>query len=158
MGWKEIVDETDLAAHTSRTDNPHSVTAAQVGAITKVQDDTSPILGGELNAGAHSIGFALQTYTGVVGTTTIDWTKGNKAKFTFGAGNETLVFTAPSNPCNLILEIVQDSTGGRTITWPASVKWVGGITPNLSTSANTIDIAGFLYDGANYIGQLSNVG
>ena len=125
------------------------------GYMTNLNDDTTPQLGGELDAGAHSIGFTLQTATGVVGTTTIDWTLGLKFKFTFGAGDETLAFTAPSKPCNLVLIVIQDSTGGRVITWPAIVKWVSGTTPTLSTAADAIDIVSFLYDGTNYYGVAS---
>ena len=59
--------------------------------------DTTPELGGELDAGEHSIGFTMQTATGD-GTTTIDWKLGNHIDFTFGAFNEVFTFTAPSNP------------------------------------------------------------
>jgi len=148
-------NEATINSHVNNTSNPHNVTPSQIGAITKVEDDTSPKLGGELDAQSHSIGFTLQTYTGNVGTTTIDWTKGNKAKFTFGSGNETLVFTAPSKPCNLLLMVIQDSTGGRTLTFPSNVKWAGGTAPTLSTSGGAIDIISFFYDGVNYYGVAS---
>jgi len=55
---------------------------------------------------------------------TIDWTKGNKQKSTL-TDDVTYTFTAPSGACNLILHIVQDGTGGRDATWPASVTWLG---------------------------------
>ena len=97
-------------------------------------------------------GFSLQTETGVVGTTDIDWTDGNFHKFTFGAGNETLTFTNPSLIGDLTLIIVQDSVGSRTITWP-TVKWEGGVSPTLTTAANSIDIIKFIYDGTNYYGR-----
>jgi hypothetical protein len=100
----------------------------------------------------NTIGFTLQTATGD-GTTTIDWTNGNKFKFTFGAQNETFTFTAPSNPCSLTLILVQDGTGSRTATWPASVLWAGGTAPTLSTAANAVDIVSFIYDGTNYYGS-----
>ena len=85
---------------------------------------------------------------------TIDWTAGNKQKSTL-TGNCTFTFTAPSGVCNLILKVVQDGTGSRTVTWPSSVKWVSGTAPTLSTSANAIDIVSFYYDGTNYFGQAS---
>ena len=102
-------------------------------------------------------GFKLGEYTGGGGTTTtIDWTKTHKVKFTFGAGDETLAFTDPKYPCNLVLMVVQDSTGGRKATWPSSVKWAGGSAPVLSTGANAIDIVSFLYTGdGNYHGEAS---
>lgn len=124
------------------------------GDMNDLVDDTSPDLGGELDAGAHSIGFTQQSTTGD-GTTTIDWKLGNKFKFTFGAQNDTLTFTAPTNPCNILLVIVQDGTGSRTITWPGTVKWADGTAPTLTTAGNAIDIVSFYYDGTNYFGVAS---
>jgi len=120
-------------------------------ALQDIVDDTTPELGGELDAGAHSIGFTLQTATGD-GTTTIDWKLGNKFKFTFGAQNETFTFTAPSNPCSVSLIMVQDGTGSRTATWPATVKWAGGTAPTLTTDASSVDIISFYFDGTSYFG------
>ena len=111
-------------------------------------------LGGELDAGAHSIGFTLQSTTGD-GTTTIDWRLGNKFKFTFGAQNETFTFTAPTNPCTLMLTLIQDATGSRTVTWPATVKWPGGTAPTLSTAANARDKVALDWDGTQYDGVVS---
>lgn len=45
---KKTVD--DINAHIQNTNNPHNVTASQVGAITKVEDDTAPKLGGNLDS------------------------------------------------------------------------------------------------------------
>ena len=73
-------------------------------------------------------------------------------KFTFGAQNDTFTFTATTNPCNILLMLVQDGTGSRTATWPATVKWPGGTAPTLTTAANAIDIIGFYFDGTNYFG------
>ena len=49
--------------------------------------------------------------------------------------------------------VIQDDTGGRTATGPASIKWPGGSAPALSTEANAIDIFTFYFDGTNYYGQ-----
>jgi len=119
-----------------------------------IAKDTTPQLGGELDAQNNSIGFTQQVATGT-GTTTIDWKRGNKFKFTFGAQNETFTFTAPTKPCNLLLVLVQDETGSRTATWPTTVKWVGGGAPTLSNAANAIDIISFYFDGNSYYGAAS---
>lgn len=133
-----------------------SIKAAAAIARTKlanvdVVDDTTPELGGEMDCGAHSIGFTQQSATGD-GTTTIDWKLGNKFKFTFGAQADTFTFTAPTNPCNILLMLVQDGTGSRLATWPATVKWPGGVAPTLTTAADSIDIIAFYYDGTDYYG------
>ena len=107
-----------------------------------------------MDAGAHTIGFTQQTATGD-GTTTIDWKLGNKFYFTFGAQNDTFTFTAPSNPCNLILVLKQDGAGSRLATWPGTVLWPAGNAPTLSTGANDVDIVSFYYDGTSYHGNSS---
>jgi len=95
---------------------------------------------------------ALQTANGD-GTTTINWSLGNKMKFTFGAQNETFTFTAPTNSSPMILMLIQDGVGSRTATWPGTVKWAERTAPTLTTTANYIDIVSFFYDGTNYYGQ-----
>ena len=129
-----------------------ALTGAASGNLVDVVDDTTPDLGGELDAGAHSIGFTLQTATGD-GTTTIDWGVGNKFDFTFGAQADTFTFTAPANPGNFMLMLKQDGTGGRTATFPATVMWSGGVAPTLTTDADALDACSFYWNGTNYIGQ-----
>lgn len=119
--------------------------------IGNISEDLTPELGGYLDCGAHSVGFTQQSATGD-GTTTIDWNLGNKFKFTFGAYNETFTFTDPSKPGNFILLLIQDTSGSRTVTWPASVKWPGGVAPTLSIDADATDIISFYFDGTNYYG------
>lgn len=84
---------------------------------------------------------------------TIDWTAGNKQKSTITAAPATLTFTAPGGPASLILRVVQGTGGNKTITWPATVKWPGGVSPTLSVTAADIDVCTFYYDGTNYYGQ-----
>jgi len=85
---------------------------------------------------------------------TIDWGNGNKQKSTL-TDNCTFTFNAHGKPCNLVLNLVQDATGSRTVTWPASVKWPAGTAPTLSTGANAVDIITFYYDGTSYHGNSS---
>jgi len=80
---------------------------------------------------------------------TINWKLGNKQKITLN-DNCTFTFTNPSGACNLILKVIQDATGSRTVTFPASVKWAGGTAPTLSTGINDIDIVALYFDGTNY--------
>ena len=104
----------------------------------------------EFDLGANSIGGTAQSATGD-GTTTIDWKLGNVFNFQFGAFNETFTFTAPTKPGTFILKLVQDSVGSRTATFPASVKWIDGTAPTLTTTATTgTDIITFYYDGTDY--------
>lgn len=78
----------------------------------------------------------------VTGTTkTINLGDGNVQQVTLQS-NTTLTLTGSTGgyACSLSLYIVQDATGGRTITWPASVKWAGKSAPTLTTAANARDL------------------
>lgn len=120
----------------------------KVGASSKFSVNNK---GGANSAG--TISFASEIDNGNSSTAdTVDWTAGNKQRSTL-TGNCTFTFTAPSGPCNLILKLIQDGTGSRTVTWPATVKWPSGSAPTLSTAASSIDIVSFYYDGTNYFGQ-----
>jgi hypothetical protein len=85
---------------------------------------------------------------------TINFGRSQKQKLTLTA-NTTLTFNAPPGVGNFLLKLVQDGTGGRLVTWPASVKWTLNTSPTLSSNANSVDIATFYYDGTNYYGVAS---
>jgi hypothetical protein len=117
--------------------------------ISTLGEDATPELGGEMDAGEHTIGFTEKD-NGNSGTAkTIDLKMSNKHKLIL-TGNCILTLTAPSNPCSLTLKLIQDATGSREVTWPSAVKWPGGSEPTLSTDANAVDIVSIYYDGTNY--------
>lgn len=114
----------------------------------------TPTITSVWNFGAHTAYFT-ETDNGNSGTAdTIDWTLSNKQKSTL-TGNCTFTFTAPTGPCSLVLKLVQDGTGTRTVTWPAAVHWSGGTAPTLTTTINKVDIITFYYDGTTYFGNSS---
>ena len=94
---------------------------------------------------------AVQTALGDL-TTTVVWGSGNVMYFTFGAYNETFIFTAPPGVANLYLVLKQDGTGSRTATWPGTVLWPGNVAPTLTTTAAAVDIVTLLWDGTSYHG------
>jgi len=77
----------------------------------------------------------------VSGTVNIDCTKGVvRARLT---GTTTFAFTSVPSAGTVVavtLMVVQDGTGGRTITWPASSDYPGGVVPPATTTANALDI------------------
>lgn len=86
---------------------------------------------------------------------TIAWNTslGKIAAVTLGA-NRTM--EAPTNLAlgTLILEVIQDATGSRLITWNSVFKWDSGVAPVLSTAANAKDILSFYCDGTNLHGGI----
>lgn len=69
------------------------------------------------------------------------------------AGNRTLALSNMAAGDRIVLRLVQDATGSRTVTWFSTIKWVGGTPPILTTTASKADVFGFLctstgnYDG-----------
>lgn len=63
-------------------------------------------------------------------------------------GNCTFTFPAgvvAGRSFTLLLS--QDGTGGRTVTWPAAVRWPGGTAPTITSTANRTDKFIFTQDG-----------
>lgn len=73
-------------------------------------------------------------------TETFDATAGDYHYGTLDANcTVTLVAGASGVLWELVLELLQDGTGSRTVTWPAAVKWTAGTAPTLTTTANRRD-------------------
>lgn len=77
----------------------------------------------------------------VTGSVDLDMTRGNHFSCTL-TGNVTFTFTNPAptgNLCVLTVEITQDATGSRTVTWP-TVSWPAAVTPTVTSTASKTDI------------------
>lgn len=83
---------------------------------------------------------------------TLSWNNAPSQKVTL-TGNCTFTFSNPIAGESYIIKLVQDGTGSRTVTWPAAVKWPGGVAPTLSTAAASVDLVSFYYDGTSYFGS-----
>lgn len=91
----------------------------------------------------------------------IDCRSANVFAHTLGA-NTTFTFSNPpssGSAYGFVLKVTQDSSP-RTITWPASVDWPGGIAPILSIASGAVDIfVFFTHDGGtNWYGFISGQG
>ena len=91
-----------------------NVTLPTTGTLmANLEEDTDPDLGGQLQAGAHSINFTEQVLTS---GTAIAWNLGNSNKATLTAAhNFTITITAPSGALNAQLIVTQDGTGTRVM-------------------------------------------
>ncbi len=81
------------------------------------------------------------------------------------AKNNTHVITLTGNPTLAVsnvrvgqyfaIELIQDGNGNRTVSWFSTIKWVGGVTPTLTTTANKKDTFIFRCTSAgNYDGYI----
>lgn len=86
---------------------------------------------------------------------TINWNSGNVQTFTL-TSNPTLTFSNGQAGGEYKLILKQDSTGGRTVTWPADVQWSNGMAPTLTATANHKDVISFVKDGDGfYLGSFN---
>ena len=71
----------------------------------------------------------------------VDLANGNTQVLTLQS-NTTVSFTGATDEtsCTVSLYLVQDATGGRSVTWPAGVRWPGGTPPTISSAANARDL------------------
>lgn len=93
-------------------------------------------------------GLVVLTYAATVA---VNWSKGAAQKITL-TGNVTFTFASPVAGTHYLLELTQDSTGSRTVTWP-TIRWQGGTAPTLTTTAAKTDLIVLIYDGTSYFGQ-----
>lgn len=79
-------------------------------------------------------------------TKTLDLSAANTIKLTLTANcTITMPTVTGAGLCHsFTLILAQDGTGTRLVTWPASVKWAGGVAATISTLASKIDVLTFL--------------
>lgn len=134
-----VHDNTDLTLSFANTVN------YQITGVSKVilQGGTIALdlTRGELQS-ANITNYEINAQTvAAAASTTVDYTAGSYVTLTMGASITTFAISNPpaSNLATVRLKIVQDGTGGRTITWPAGYNWPAGVAPTLSTGANAVD-------------------
>jgi hypothetical protein len=87
-------------------------------------------------------------------TYTIDLADGSVQILTL-TGNCTFTFPTATAGQSFILLLKQDGTGGRTVTWPASVEWPGATAPTITSTASKMDKFVFTADGVNFYGSVA---
>lgn len=142
--------DQDLSSYATKTGS-ETLTNKTLGATT---------LSGDIAAAnnaidnAKTVQFNGEYDNGNSGTTkTIAFDNGQHQKLTL-TDNCTISFTAPTSIGTFSLRLVQDATGGRTVTWP-TMKWAGEVAPTLSTAAGAEDIIVISYRDSAYYGQAS---
>jgi len=81
-------------------------------------------------------------------TVTFDLNVANTHTVTLG-DNRTLAISNETAGQKFIINLVQDGTGSRTVTWFGTIKWAGGSAPTLTTTADKADSFGFLCTGSD---------
>lgn len=86
---------------------------------------------------------------------TVDWNKGNKARYILNQNTNFAINATSSHPLDggtYILKLCQDTTGSRTATFitPGQLRWATGTT-TISATANTCSMIGLIYDARSSI-------
>jgi hypothetical protein len=68
------------------------------------------------------------------------------ATVTLGATGRTLTMSGGVQGQVVVLEVVQDATGSRTVTTWTNVTWAAGTAPTLTTTASATDVLRFTYN------------
>jgi len=124
---------------------------------------TAATAGTDFVAPGTATNFTAQQYFGTATLTdgaTISWAANTQqvATVTLG-GNRTMA--APTGLVSgafYALNVIQDATGSRTLTWNSVFKWTGGTAPTLSTAANAKDFFVWRSDGTNLYEQGRSLG
>lgn len=127
--------------------------------MAKISRSRIDMVGGRIDravfkAWGETLGDTHGTNTGAAYT--INLQNGGTFSLTLNA-DCTFTFSNPSvsgTACSFTLILKQDAIGGRTVTWPANVKWGSDAAPVLSTAENIEDIFIFLTidGGARWFG------
>ena len=90
---------------------------------------------------------------------TIDWNNGNTQRCTL-TGNVTFTLSNPVAGSFYSLELIQDGTGGRTVTFPATVRWTNAASiPTLVTTAARVTLVTLYYTSSSkYLAFLGGTG
>ena len=84
-----------------------------------------------------------------------DFNLNDSAAFSHTLDNATTTLSVSNGGAGsrFTVALAQDATGGREVTWWSNIKWPGGLEPTLTTTANKVDIFGFIeHSAGNYYG------
>ncbi len=122
----------------------------------------------EFNANSTAIGnqITLKSYreflvtnTSVTTANTVDLSTSNWFRYTLTGGTTFTFANAPAsgNTYMFAMLLIQDATGGRTVSWANTIYWAGGTIPPATTTANARDVWTFTtFDGGStFIGTLT---
>jgi hypothetical protein len=108
-----------------------------------------------VEAGTFTNGYTEEVATANTSTAyTIDLANGSVQILTL-TGNCTFTFPTATAGQSFILLLKQDGTGGRTVTWPASVEWPGGTAPTITSTASKMDKLVFTAADSNWYGSVA---
>ena len=93
----------------------------------------------------------INNVTPSAGVLTVDYTLGQLVDVNWNANITDIALNNFPAGGSMTMYLVQDATGGRTVTFPASFKAAGGTAPTMSFGVNQYDILVITSkDGVNF--------
>ena len=145
-----------LAANNAVGANAWSNTVGTAGnnyATVTFAPKLSPTINNPTLTGTATINANIANQT-LTDSSSINWdtSLGSVATVTLG-GNRTVAAPTNLKIGTYILHIIQDGTGGRTLTWNSIFKWPAGVAPVLTSTGGRRDLFSFVCDGTNLYGS-----
>ena len=124
-----------------------------------VNGTPADLVAGNLSATMRGSADYLTVQDGVGGPVAVNVASSNWFKYTL-TSNTTFRFEhcpTDGSAITFTLILVQDGTGGRTVSWANTIYWTGGLIPPGTSTLNARDLWTFssIDGGATYIGTLS---
>lgn len=124
-----------------------------------VNDTPANVVAGNLTATLMGSADFLKVDNSVSGTYAVNVASSNWFKYTL-TNDATIRFEhcpTDGSAITFTIILIQDATGGRTVTWANTIYWSGGQIPPATTTLNAKDLWTFssVDGGATYIGTLS---
>lgn len=123
--------------------NPHSTTKSDVGLGNVDNTKQMPISGGKLENYTEK----LVALTSTEGASTIDLSAGNVFEHTLTEATTYTISNAVSGSAHSFTLIITQPETAVAVTFPASVKWQNGATPDISTGSKIYVVTFLSIDG-----------
>lgn len=151
VGLSSVTDDAQLKIASNLSDLNNAGTARTnlgLGTIATQAASNIAITGGAINLADGPLtrpeikdyAVAHTTPTISAGAITFDCALSNSFNVSLTANITSITFSnspATGKLGEIVIDFQQDGTGSRTVTWPASVKWSGGVAPVITTTLTT---------------------
>jgi hypothetical protein len=147
-------DGTTGVVTSSSYSNPNTtvnITDGTVPSSLSYVDIALQAKGGTRKALVRPLVEAVYDNGNITGSVTINMKNGVRQKATL-TGNVTLDFSNPVEGQALELFLIQDATGGRTISFTPTINWQDNATPIFTTTANKANVIVLRYIGTSWYG------
>ena len=141
---KATASDINTGTEDAKIVTPKAVYDSNVVFTSKTQTLTNKTISNPLVSDVYDNG-------NLTGSVTINASNGTRQKGTL-TGNVTITLSNPVEGSALELFLLQDSTGGRTISFSTTIIWQDNTTPTWTTTASKMNLIVLRYVGSTWYG------